>query len=68
MTPADAAGELVMPLAWREVPNVIKERGLPEGMGLMALSWLGMGIQYRDPDRWDQIKQDREDYAMERAR
>jgi len=68
MTPADAAGELVMPLAWREVPNVIKERGLPEGMGLMALSWLGMGIQYRDPDRWEQIKQDREDYAMERAR
>jgi len=68
LTNIEAAQELVAPLAWREVPGVVKDQGLPEGMALMALSWLGMGIQYRDPDRWDEIKEKRADYKEERGR
>ena len=64
----EAAQELVAPLAWREIPGVVKDQGLPEGMALMALSWLGMGIQYRDPDRWDETKEKRADYKEERGR
>jgi hypothetical protein len=68
LTNIEAAQELVAPLAWREVPGVVKDQGLPEGMALMTLSWLGMGIQYRDPDRWDEIKEKRADYREERGR
>lgn len=68
LTNIEAAQELVAPLAWREIPGVVKDQGLPEGMALMALSWLGMGIQYRDPDRWDAIKEKRADYKEERGR
>ena len=68
LTNIEAAQELAAPLAWREVPGVVKDQGLPEGMALMTLSWLGMGIQYRDPDRWDEIKEKRADYREERGR
>jgi len=59
--------DATVPLAFRDVVNVAEARGA-EGLGLWALSLFGMGMQYRDLDHWEEVKQARKEYAEEKGR
>lgn len=67
-TLAGQAMDLAVPLSLRELTNVTNDRGIPEGAMLLGLSMLGMGLQYRDPEHWDNVKELRDQYKEERAR
>ena len=50
-TIGNQAASLVTPLSLRNVFDVMKEHGADGGSAILALELLGMGVQYRDPNR-----------------
>lgn len=54
---------LFLPMSLRNVQDVMKEQGVPEGSAIFALELLGMGVQYRDPaklvDNDDKVRGER---------
>jgi len=67
-TAEDQFWDLVLPLTWREVGNITEDRGMGEGLALLGLSAMGMGLQYRDPDHWDEVKAAKAEYMEGRNR
>lgn len=47
----EQAVSLITPLSMRDVENVMTEHGLAKGTAITMLNMLGMGVQYRDPNR-----------------
>lgn len=47
VTPAQAAGELVTPMSFQSIGDVMEEHGVPKGTTITLLGLLGMGVQHR---------------------
>lgn len=63
--PTTLTGEalsLVTPLSFRDVDKLMRENGVPKGSALMLLNLLGVGVQYRDPEK-DYTKLSDKEYA-----
>ena len=48
VTPADAALEMVTPMSFSDIGEVMGEHGIPKGTAMTVLGMLGMGMQHRD--------------------
>lgn len=51
VTLGSEAQQMVVPLAWGDVLDVMEDEGVPRGLALQVLGLLGMGLQYHDPER-----------------
>ena len=47
-TPSQVAMELVTPMSFQDIADVMAEHGIPKGSAVTVLGLLGMGIQHRD--------------------
>lgn len=49
VTPVSVTSNMLVPLSFQDVFNVMKEQGIPAGTAMMILSAFGMGLQYYEP-------------------
>lgn len=57
VTATGQAATLVTPLSLRDVGKIMQDNGVPTGSVVMALNLLGVGVQYRDPEKeFDKLK------------
>jgi len=49
VTPLGTAGRMMTPLAFRDIYDVMRSEGVPEGTALGILSLFGMGVQHYEP-------------------
>lgn len=49
VTPLQTAGELVTPMSFNNIAEIMEEQGVERGTAITLLGLLGMGVQYREP-------------------
>ena len=47
VTPAKAAADMVVPMSFQSITDVMEEHGIPKGTAITAVGLLGMGVQHR---------------------
>ena len=57
VTPAQAAGELVVPMSFQNIGDIMEESGIAKGTAITLLGLLGMGIQHRGTDEAQATKE-----------
>lgn len=50
VTPVTTSRDLLIPIAYRDILNYMKELGVPAGVGVTLLEFVGISGQYHDPD------------------
>ena len=55
MTPAEAGQELVVPMSFQNIADIMEDNGIPKGTAIEVLGLLGMGIQYRAETNADKL-------------
>jgi HNH/ENDO VII superfamily nuclease len=48
MSPAETAQQLVTPMSFQSIGDIMEEQGIPKGTAITLLGLLGMGVQHRD--------------------
>lgn len=55
ITPAESAQQMVTPMTFQNIADIMEEHGIPKGTAIEVLGLLGMGVQQRQESNADQF-------------